>query len=263
MEIAVELERFFVLSDGWTTAPEGALIREGRWNKRLKLRATAFLLRHPEQGWILVDTGYSQRATTLKGTRGFIYRHLLPIHLSSHGGVKALVSSVGVDPEDVRHIVLTHLHPDHIGGLRDFPGAKIHLHPDALSLLENPRPALRHVIFPELIPEDFTSRASPASGDIFGDGSLYGLSLPGHATGQMGLLFSSDERPTLLAADSCWLSEGYLQNEPPPKLSSLIHDQSDYLQSLRKVHLMSTGFGGRLEVLPSHCPRTAEKICAC
>lgn len=38
------------------------------------------------------------------------------------------IERLGHRPEDVRHIVLTHLHRDHAGGLADFPHARIHVH---------------------------------------------------------------------------------------------------------------------------------------
>ena len=37
------------------------------------------------------------------------------------------VEALGFRREDVRHIVLTHLDPDHAGGLTDFPHAKVHV----------------------------------------------------------------------------------------------------------------------------------------
>jgi glyoxylase-like metal-dependent hydrolase (beta-lactamase superfamily II) len=37
------------------------------------------------------------------------------------------VTALGHHPEDVRHIVLTHLDTDHIGGLADFPWAQVHV----------------------------------------------------------------------------------------------------------------------------------------
>jgi glyoxylase-like metal-dependent hydrolase (beta-lactamase superfamily II) len=38
------------------------------------------------------------------------------------------VTRLGYRPEDVRHIVLTHMHFDHCGGLPDFPYATVHVH---------------------------------------------------------------------------------------------------------------------------------------
>ncbi len=38
------------------------------------------------------------------------------------------VQRLGYKPEDVRHIILTHMHFDHCGGLPDFPWAKVHVH---------------------------------------------------------------------------------------------------------------------------------------
>ncbi|KAB2361010.1 MBL fold metallo-hydrolase [Actinomadura montaniterrae] len=40
---------------------------------------------------------------------------------------KAQVEALGLSPSDVRHIVVTHLHRDHAGGLSDFPDAAVHL----------------------------------------------------------------------------------------------------------------------------------------
>jgi glyoxylase-like metal-dependent hydrolase (beta-lactamase superfamily II) len=37
------------------------------------------------------------------------------------------VINLGLDPKDVKHIIATHLDADHIGGIADFPHAKIHI----------------------------------------------------------------------------------------------------------------------------------------
>lgn len=42
----------------------------------------------------------------------------------------ARVKGLGFDPDDVRHIVATHLDLDHAGGLPDFPGARVHVTAD-------------------------------------------------------------------------------------------------------------------------------------
>ncbi len=38
------------------------------------------------------------------------------------------IARLGYRPQDVRHIVLTHMHFDHCGGLPEFPHATIHVH---------------------------------------------------------------------------------------------------------------------------------------
>ena len=38
------------------------------------------------------------------------------------------VKALGYSPDDVRHLLLTHLDRDHAGGIPDFPNAKVHVH---------------------------------------------------------------------------------------------------------------------------------------
>ena len=49
------------------------------------------------------------------------------------------VEALGYSAGDVRHIVLTHLHLDHAGGLRDFPAAQVHVHRAEVEAINDPR----------------------------------------------------------------------------------------------------------------------------
>jgi glyoxylase-like metal-dependent hydrolase (beta-lactamase superfamily II) len=50
------------------------------------------------------------------------------------------VRALGFDPQDVRHIVMTHLHLDHAGGIADFPWAQVHIFRNEFDSVLNPRP---------------------------------------------------------------------------------------------------------------------------
>jgi glyoxylase-like metal-dependent hydrolase (beta-lactamase superfamily II) len=80
-------------------------------------------------GLILVDTGLGLQDVASPTERlGRAVLHLLrPVRDPAETAVHQ-VRARGFDPDDVRHIILTHLDPDHAGGLVDFPRAKVHVH---------------------------------------------------------------------------------------------------------------------------------------
>lgn len=86
------------------------------------------LLVETEDGLVLVDSGFG--TADLAAPRDRIGRLLLRIGrpaLEPAETALRQVRALGYRPEDVRHIVLTHLDLDHAGGIGDFPDARIHL----------------------------------------------------------------------------------------------------------------------------------------
>lgn len=86
------------------------------------------LLIESNDGLVLVDTGLGTGDYThLAGiTRLFKIVTIVPL-IPNDAAIRQL-PRLGYRPEDVHHIVLTHLHFDHAGGLPDFPWAKVHVH---------------------------------------------------------------------------------------------------------------------------------------
>jgi glyoxylase-like metal-dependent hydrolase (beta-lactamase superfamily II) len=86
------------------------------------------LLIEGESGLVLVDTGLGMRDVREPFPRlSRLYANLLNIQLDPERTALRQIERLGFRPEDVRHIVLTHLDFDHAGGLEDFPQAKVHL----------------------------------------------------------------------------------------------------------------------------------------
>lgn len=72
-----------------------------------------WVIRRGELTW-LVDTGFDAEAATARE------RTLLRCPIESLG-------ALGIDPQEVRDVLITHLHYDHAGNLNKLPGATLHL----------------------------------------------------------------------------------------------------------------------------------------
>lgn len=251
--------RWHVLSDGWTEAPEAVAIAGGSWRKKVRFSSAAVLLEHERHGCVLFDTGYSPRffqETARWPCR--VYRQVTPVTLTEPRGILGVLERRGVNAGMVRHIIVSHWHADHVGGLRDFSQAQLHTCQEAWDSIQGLSrfAALRQAVLPGLIPEDAARRLRWVSEgtDVFGDGSLTVLELPGHAAGQIGVRFlAEDGRPVLLAADACWLSAAYRGNRLPHPVTRLLHDWPAYRRSLARLHRLHLA-EPELRIIPSHCP---------
>jgi glyoxylase-like metal-dependent hydrolase (beta-lactamase superfamily II) len=86
------------------------------------------LLIESNDGLILVDTGLGTRDYIDPPTILKIFKAITIIPLNPEEAAICQIPKLGYQPEDVHHIVLTHMHFDHAGGLPDFPWAKVHMH---------------------------------------------------------------------------------------------------------------------------------------
>ncbi|HTQ02528.1 MAG TPA: MBL fold metallo-hydrolase [Polyangiaceae bacterium] len=103
--------------------------------QRLSLRGRhlvchVLLVETPASGLVLVDTGlgtadYRDIASRLG--EEFAYGYARP-KIDPALAAVAQIEAAGFARTDVRHIVMTHLDLDHVGGLSDFPAAKVHVH---------------------------------------------------------------------------------------------------------------------------------------
>ena len=82
------------------------------------------LLVEGAEGLVLIDTGFG--LDDMRNTRqlGAIFKTLFRPQAREADTAIEQVRALGFAPEDVRHIVATHLDVDHAGGLPDFPAAR-------------------------------------------------------------------------------------------------------------------------------------------
>ncbi|KWX77958.1 metal-dependent hydrolase, beta-lactamase superfamily II [Paenibacillus riograndensis] len=261
-----------ILSAGYCLHPE-LLTLKGGTIKPVAFPAGYALLRHPQHGPILFDTGYSSRffEETAK-LPASLYRHITPVVFKEGESAVERLREAGIAPEEIRYMVLSHFHADHIGGVRDFPKAQfIYLRKsyEAVHRL-SPIKALRAGFLPGLLPEDFTARSLPVDEyssqrplppgfpfteayDLLGDGSLLAVEMSGHAAGMIGLFVSGDGYDYLLCADTVWSSRAFRENRRPhPAAGLIMSDRKEYRHNFDRLRVIHENFPG-LRIVPSHC----------
>lgn len=85
------------------------------------------LLIETDAGLVLVDTGFGAQDVKEPARLSRRMRALMRPRLAFESTAIDQLRLLGFSPEDVRHIILTHLDFDHAGGLADFPHARVHL----------------------------------------------------------------------------------------------------------------------------------------
>jgi N-acyl homoserine lactone hydrolase len=171
----------------------------------IELPVVCALLRH-RQGNVLFDTGCHPDVATDATRWGGLARVMTPI-MAADDNVVAGLKGLGLAPDDVDVVICSHLHPDHCGCNAFFRRATVIVHADELAAARAPDAETRGFLASEWdhpLPIDAVAHER----DVFGDGRIVMLPLPGHTPGSMGALVRLDRSGTvLLASDTVSLRE--------------------------------------------------------
>jgi|GEM_PF-3960431 hypothetical protein len=146
-----------LLSAGYCNGQENHTLRNGRRVSR-RYPALFALLQHPTEGYILFDTGYARRFYDV--TRYFpnrLYNLITPVTITEEETAVSKLSALGIQPQQIRYVIVSHFHADHVAGTKDFPNARFICSETACIFARNTRGlrALSAAYIPELLPDDF------------------------------------------------------------------------------------------------------------
>ncbi len=185
------------------------------------LVAHVLVVEHP-QGLVLVDTGFG-RSDHRDPSRLGSARFLLRPERDEAATAASAVEALGHSTDDVTDVVLTHLDLDHVGGLADFPGARIHTTADEHAAVF-PRPGLRDRsrYRSAQFSHDPRWEIHAGPGDTWREGLtgievLPGVTLvpmPGHTVGHAAVAVESDRGLLVNAGDAVFDASVYTATSP-------------------------------------------------
>lgn len=191
---------------------------------------------------IVVDTGYDAAEAARRD------RPIL------RDPVSALVP-LGLDPDTIDTVIITHLHYDHAGGLDRYPAATFHLQAAEMAYATGPcmcHPTLRmpftaeHVC--EMVRHVYSGRV------VFHEGSAEIASgvrvhrIGGHSRGLQAVEVMTASGPVCLASDASHYYENFLSGKPFP----IVADVEDMLDGFATLVALAGGSPER--VIPGHDP---------
>ena len=198
--------------------------------KRVTLPVYAYLIEHPT-GLVLVDTGwcrdispagrYDAKAVKklLPGYLAELYRPWLPEGMAIHEQLAVM----GIAPKDLELVLLTHLDPDHVAGLRHVSQARRILLPEdeyfwACRTVYKARQPWKLWIDQPIERQYYRGSGIGPNHwiiDVFGDDSLLLVNTPGATDGQASVLVRSGKRYAILAADAAYSPRNWREGITP------------------------------------------------
>jgi N-acyl homoserine lactone hydrolase len=164
------------------------------------------LIRH-SQGNVLFDTGCHPSVVEHGEERwGSLMKVMTPVMRAEETLLPSL-AGVGVQPADIDVVVCSHLHPDHCGCNAFFEKATILVQTKELEAAQAPGAEAAGYLRADW---DHGQPTDPVDGerDVFGDGKLILIPLPGHTPGTMGATVHLDRDGSfLLVSDAVSLRE--------------------------------------------------------
>ncbi len=198
--------------------------------KRVTLPVFCFLIEHPH-GLLLVDTGWCRDISPAGVYDAAAVKKVLPQHLAAFyrptlpagEAIDEQLAARGLSPQDLDCVILTHLDPDHVAGLRQIVGAKRIVLPEdeyfwncrTVYKLRQPQELWINEPIERLYYRGAADAPNRWAIDLFGDESVVLVNVPGHTDGQAAVLLRQGGKFVLLTADAAFSPRNWKENITP------------------------------------------------
>jgi glyoxylase-like metal-dependent hydrolase (beta-lactamase superfamily II) len=189
---------------------------------------TATLIRHPA-GDVLVDTGLGKDIGERLEAFPLLFRAMTSYE-RGRSAAEQLAAS-GYDTRSLRGVILTHAHWDHVSGVPELPDTPVLVTKEERRFVDDGGTVMAITQnLPDVKWETYAFEPRPYLGfsrshDLYGDGSIVIVPVPGHTPGSVLVFVAlpSGERWALLG-DLVWQLEGITERAERPWLTRVLAD---------------------------------------
>ena len=202
---------WFANLSGLLNLKDPKAVQAGLTDRKEPIQIYTHVIRHPEHGFFLVDSGVSRRLVEDPASVG------VGLMLRKFGGIsdmrpaQSTAEVIAAEPTPLNGVFMTHLHLDHVSGFPDIPkDVPIYTGADEAEAglflnivaqgtnnhLLDGRPALEELQFTKDPDGKFEG-----VNDVFGDGSLFAILTPGHTIGHVSYLARTATGAVLMTGD--------------------------------------------------------------
>jgi glyoxylase-like metal-dependent hydrolase (beta-lactamase superfamily II) len=218
----------------------------------------AALIHHPK-GDLLIDTGFGRDVDSHVTTTPWLMRTLAKYQLTA--AVADQLKAADYRSAQLKGIILTHAHWDHVSGLPDLDGTPVLINAAERKFIDQ---GSEHTALARSFSDtvnyqlyDFSDGAYMGyakSLDVYKDGSIVLVPMSGHTPGSTGIFVTLPSgKRFFFIGDLVWLKEGYERPAERPFLSRDLvgEDGAAVRKEIVHVHRLHNKFP-ELTIVPAH-----------
>ena len=222
----------------------------------IEFSSTCWLIKHGSE-WLLWDTGVPE--SSLNDPKGWsTLPKLIVYHLDK--SITAQLAEIALKPGDIGRVAISHTHGDHIGNMALFPNATIVMQRAEYDWIHSPDGPNDNVnqlmaLARQLLGKPKKLQLIDGDTDVFGDGSVTLLAMPGHTPGHQSLLVHlKNSGFIMLSGDVVHLQDNFAKNIVP----SLNTDKAESIASMERVRRLLTTYKATLFI--NHDKRQTDQL---